>query len=278
MTLRLRILNILFGVLLIVAASGCAKEGDPRSKPELNPTQTLVMVQDSLVRNFKMIERWIAEAQKNPQASHDALIAIGIANQDSMAQVATLGTVGDGIAAMQKRNDGLEKQADTSRQPFYRRLESISIISGIVLTLGICVAVMSIIRGNPPGTAIGAGLSALGVSGIAVFMLMRSAAPALPYLFWGGVVIVLLAFGYFVYERIEARRERISRERKLADEQVATREIVKTVDEVRKQLDPVTDDRLFGGDGVVAQIQTPPTVALVKEAKRKMIAERLGST
>ncbi len=165
--------------------------------------------------------------------------------------------VSDGIAESKEDAAGWQKQAETTRQPFYRALDWTVLAAGVVASIGLALCVTAVFNGGKIGAGIG--VLALGGSGVLIFMAIRAASPALLMVSYGVGGIGIVGLGWLVYDRLRDFK-------KLRVEQRATVELVKTVDEVVKHIPQSAQERVF--KEVVPAIQSASTEQLVAAVKK----------
>ena len=202
----------LFGLCLGAWLAGCGPvKPKETTKQEISVAGGLALVKDGHAAyssiSGKLAATPLTDIQKGYKAGLDA----------------SHNRVYAGAIGMAKPCQEALKENDRSREGFYKLLDRSSWVGGIVLTIGLALIGTGLINGK--NLTAGVGIAVLGGSAFVVFLALRSAAPVLPWVFWGLGAFALIGIGWFVYDRIQARRERIARDKQLEAERRATKEM-----------------------------------------------------
>lgn len=249
-------LAILFATALLVLAAtlaGC------KASDEVPPTREAASAQHGSTK----IELGTENIARQAKAIRDFPLCpppvVAMANEI----LANVDIVNAGNTEARKANKKLADDADSSKQPFYRRIDWIILLSGGAFAIGVALLVVAIANGGK--TTAGMGFIALGGSGMLTFMLVRGLSTALAWAAPGVGIVITAAFAYFVYERFKAAKQRRERESKLMRTSVELEREQKATEELAPAIPANALEKV-----------SPSTAALVVEAKRRTKSEAQG--
>jgi hypothetical protein len=244
-------------LLMLMFLSACAPKKQPTTKQEQTFAGGLALVKDGHVRYQQIAGKLTNTPLDDRQKGYVAELNSGEKQ------------VYDGAISMEKPCDDAIKANESSRQSFYHSLDYGSLIGVGATAFGVAMLAIGFFNQQKSMLAWGGALALSGISLAVVCQTFRAVTPWLPWAMGGVGLIFLCAIGVFVYDRVKAARDRLKRERQLEAEQLATKELQKsietTLDYVPEEVKPAVLHKLAN------EVQSPTTQALAMGAKNDLV-------